>query len=416
MSKIKFPFTTQALRVDQRLGSFFVVVLPSDLLLQVAASDSTKAILSEDGLGYELEGTQRLIQDKRLNEIADYIDRTDSAFPNSIILAANYDYSTGLDQDEIEAIHLESAGEGAIFESDQWHITQDANQCYTLVIPSAARLAAVIDGQHRLFSFAKASQAARESTSLVCSIYLDLPKALQAQIFAVINSTQKRVDRSLTFELFGYNVSDEAPELWTPDKLAVFLTRKIGTDKESPLAGRVQVAPKRDPGLLQLASAAQWRVSTSVIVDGIMRLFSTNPKRDANAMRRGEARPRGKLVDGPRDRSPLRSVYIEGNDALIYKLVLNYLVACENAFWKDASVDSFIFRTIGVQAIFDVLRLVAGKSYEDRDISVAYFEKLLRPAKAIDFSEERFRNPSGSGRSIIRKELEAVLQLRPVDA
>ena len=411
MSNIKFPFTAHAIKVDQRLGTFYVTALPSDLLLQVSASDSTRAILNSDSVGYHLEGTQRLIQDKRLNEIADYIDRSDSAFPNSIILAANYDYATGLDQDEIEEMESESKGGQGVGQSEQWYVSEDASGCHTLIIPSAARLAAVIDGQHRLFSFAKASQGARDTTTLVCSIYLDLPKALQAQIFAVINSTQKRVDRSLTYELFGYNVSDEAPELWTPDKLAVFLTRKIGTDKESPLSGRILVAPKRDPGLLQIAAKAQWRVSTSVIVDGVMRLFSTNPKRDANTMRKSEPRPRTVLLDGPRDLSPLRSVFIKGNDALIYKLVLNYLVACENVFWKSASVESFIFRTIGIQAVLDILRKISERSIEDRDISAEYFENLLRPAGRIDFAAEKFRNPSGSGRSIIRKELEAAIGL-----
>jgi hypothetical protein len=45
--------------------------------------------------------------------------------------------------------------------------------------------------------------------SLVCSVYFDLPRPFQAQLFATINSTQKRVDRSLTYELFGYNIVEE---------------------------------------------------------------------------------------------------------------------------------------------------------------------------------------------------------------
>ena len=117
---------------------------------------------------------------------------------------------------------------------------------------------------------------------LICSVFLDLPKPFQAQLFATINSTQKAVDRSLTFELFGYNVEDESPDRWTPDKLAVFLTRKLGTESSSPLRGRITVAPKRDVGLEQLAAATDWRVSTAVMVDGILRLISANPKRDAN--------------------------------------------------------------------------------------------------------------------------------------
>jgi len=408
MTVFDFPYETNALRVDQRLGSFYVVVLPAELLLQVAASDRMRATMKEDGSGYTLEGTQRLIHDKRLNEIGAYINRVDSAFPNSIIVAANYDLDTGLDQGELEYMSSEEDGK-PVDASRVWTITESEEGCHKLTIPSPEKLAAIIDGQHRLFSFARADAAAMQDMNLLCSVFIDLPKALQAQIFATINSTQKRVDRSLTYELFGYNVSDEEEEFWTPDKLAVFFTRKLGTDTESPLQGRIMVAPKRDAALEELAEKAKWRVSTAVIVDGILRLFSSNPKRDANLMRKDEASPRSELREGPRDRSPLRDVYIEGNDALIYKMVLNYLKASEDIFWGNASEDSFIFRTIGVQAVFDILRKVAPQSVEAKDISVGFFKALLEGARPIDFASERFRNPSGSGRTMIRRAIEEAI-------
>ena len=410
MTSFTFPFETRALRVDQRLGTFYVAVLPAELLLQVAASDRMRAMINPDGSGYELKGTQRIVQDKRLNEIADYINRMDSAFPNSIIIAANYDPTSGFDQGELEHIEEEDSGQPVVG-SRVWSVREAADGCYTLTIPTEEKLAAVIDGQHRLFAFARAEPEAMRSMSLLCSVFIDLPKALQAQIFATINSTQKRVDRSLTYELFGYNVSDEDEEYWTPDKLAVFFARKLVTDEESPLRGRIMVAPKRDAALEELAATADWRVSTAVVVDGILRLFSANPKRDANIMRKDEASPRRVLMNGPRDNSPLRNVYIEGNDALIYKMVLNYLRASEKVFWRDASPESFILRTIGVQAVFDILRKIAGDAFEARDISKEYFVGRIGAAGEIDFSDERFRNPSGSGRTHIRRAIEAAIGL-----
>jgi DNA phosphorothioation-associated DGQHR protein 1 len=407
MTKFVFPYTTQALRVDQRLGTFYVAVLPAELLLQVAASDRMSATMKPDGTGYDLDGTQRLIQDKRLTEIAAYINRVDSSFPNSIIVAANYDLESGFDQGELEYISEEQGKQVDV--SRVWTVTEADNGCHTLVIPSAEKLAAIIDGQHRLFSFARAEPSAMREMNLLCSVFIDLPKALQAQIFATINSTQKRVDRSLTYELFGYNVSDEEERFWTPDKLAVFFSRKLATDTESPLRGKILVAPKRDAALEELAASASWRVSTAVVVDGVLRLFSGNPKRDANLMRKDETKPRSELRQGAKDQSPLRGVFIEGNDALIYKMVLNYLKACDVTFWEGASSNSFIFRTIGVQAIFDILRKLAMPSLEAKDISVEYFVNALSGAKALDFSEDRFRNPSGSGRTIIRNAIEIAI-------
>jgi DNA phosphorothioation-associated DGQHR protein 1 len=235
---------------------------------------------------------------------------------------------------------------------------------------------------------------------------VDLPKSLQAQIFAVINSTQKRVDRSLTYELFGYNLAEEDESYWTPDKLAVFLTRKLATDQESPLRGRILVAPKRDENLQNLKSEADWHVSTAVIADGVLRLFSSNPKRDSNHMLKGKANQRSSLHSGSRDRSPMRKVFIDGNDALLYKMVLNYAKACALVFWNDAPRDSFIRRTTGVQAVFDILRRLAAQSYEAKNISVKYFADRIGPAGDIDFAAEEFRKPSGSGRTLIRKTIE----------
>lgn len=408
---LSFPYETDALRVDQRLGTFYVAVLPAELLLQVAASDRMRATLNEDGGGYHLEGTQRLRQDKRLNEIGNYINRVDAAFPNSIIIAANHDLRTGFDRGEVEDIDIEEDEAGAVEESKIWTIEDKGEGIYRLCIPTPEKLAAVIDGQHRLFAFAKADLATIRSMNLLCSVFVDLPKSLQAQIFATINSTQKRVDRSLTYELFGYNVSDEDEEYWTPDKLAVFFTRKLGTDIDSPLRGRIMVAPKRDTKLERIASEADWQVSTAVVVDGILRLFSGNPKRDSNNMRRDRPQTRKCLEGGPRDRAPLREVFVAGNDALLYKMVLNYTLACNDVFWKRAKPGSFILKTIGVQATFDILRKLAYEAYKEKKISVGYFTEKIQSAGEIDFSDDRFRNPSGSGRTYIRKTIEEAIGL-----
>ena len=411
---MNFPYETRALCVIQPIGTFYIAVLPAELLLEVAASDVMSATLNLNGVGYSLTGTQRLVKDKRLNQIADYIDRIDSAFPNSIILAANHNMEVGIDQDELEAIGLEESeqaetvpGEGLVPESKAWTVSEQEGGCFKLCIPSPEKLAAIIDGQHRLFAFAKADPRTRLSMELICAIFLDLPKPLQAQLFATINSTQKPVDRSLTFELFGYNVADEPEALWTPDKLAVFLTRKLGTESGSPLKGKITVAPKRDIALRALAERASWRVSTAVVVDGIIRLFSTNPKRDANAMRTPTALPRSALRDGARDRSPLREEFISGNDTLIHRIVENYLVACSRLFWERALPSSYILKTVGVQALFDILRKLAPSALEAKDLRVAYFEEKLKPASDIDFSEAQFQVPAGSGRSTIRRAIEA---------
>ncbi len=405
---ITYPFESLVLPVIQPIGRFYVTVLPARLLLEVAASDRINATLNPEGSGYTLHGTQRLIQDPRLTQIADYIDRSDSSFPNSIILAANYSRDIGLDKEEIEAIEEEEepADPATPKVTEAWTIMTKDGREY-LHIPTNKPLAAIIDGQHRLFAFAKIGDKARLDMGLICSVFLDLPKPFQAQLFATINSTQKPVDRSLTYELFGYNVSDEAEQFWSPDKLAVFLTRKLATEVTSPLRGRISVAPKRDSALEAITQKSSWKVSTAVVVDGILRLISSNPKRDSNEMHTGD-QTRKALTTGPaaRDKSVLRQAFVDGNDALIYAIVTNFLITCEDLFWKDAPANSYILKTVGVQALFDILRKLCPDALAKKDIRAAYFAGRLNNAAKINFAKTEYQVPAGSGRSLIRKTIE----------
>nr|WP_254226569.1 DGQHR domain-containing protein [Burkholderia glumae] len=347
---------------------------------------------------YVLDGTQRPLQEKRFQQIAEYITREDSAFPNTIILAANFRQEDGL----LETGPDEMSQSGT--PDPRWSISDGVGGSAMLTIPTKEKLAAIIDGQHRLLGFTQVkSNPDRLKMQLICSVFLGLPKPFQAQLFATINSTQKSVDKSQTYELFGYNLEDEDPEEWSPDKLAVFITRRLGTDSESPLKGRVVIAAETDEELKALGAEADWRVSTAVIVDGVLRLISSNPKRDTAAMLEGSRKPRVALSKGRVDRSVLRDLYIAGQDEVLYILTRNYLDACENTFWRDASKDSYITKTVGVQALLDVLKIVAKKANEDRDISVSRFEEILKPAADIDFAADAFKNASGAGRTTIKR-------------
>jgi DNA phosphorothioation-associated DGQHR protein 1 len=410
---LTYPIEVKALLVDQPIGMYYVAVLPAQVLLDVAFSDTLSATLKEGEDFYELDGTQRLVQPKRLQLIADYINRTDSAFPNSIIIAANYRKEDGLLEDEEEPENNEDTGDASVIPeaivARRWTVRESEDGCFTLTIPTREKLAAIIDGQHRLFAFVSA-RPHRLEMNLICSVFLDLPKPFQAQLFATINSTQKPVDKSMTYELFGYNLDEEEENYWSPDKLAVFLTRKLGTDAKSPLKGRIVIAPKKDEALSLLTRNPAWKVSTAVVVEGIMRLFTSNPKKDTTNLLDGERKKRDVLTTMRKDKSPLREVYLSNQDTVIYTMALNYLIACEQVFWSKAQEGSFIVKTVGVQALFDVLRSLAEEAYEQRDISTKYFAVKLTPATDIDFSSDAFRNASGSGRSTIRRAILAEIE------
>jgi len=376
-----------ALKVSQPLGDFYVVSIKAEDLLAVSYSEPMQYI---DEFG-NVKGSQRPKDEKRLKEIAKYIESVEMAFPNSIILAANYTEKGTISKDETE----------------RWQIIEDKNcGTYRIRIPQKVKLAAIIDGQHRLKAFEYVNDPERFSNlQLVCSIYFDLPNSYQAFLFATINSNQKRVDRSLALEQFGYNVGEEPEKAWTPEKLAVFLSRKLNIDKElSPLYQHIKVAPLNPENLFIDGLTETWVVSTATVVDGITSLISTNAKRDRIEMQQKSflsGRNREMLSKFTSDNSPLRNYFIEGKDQTIYSTIINFFKVIDELLWSRVTSDkSYIIKTVGVQASFDVLKMIL-KSNQNIQPENIDFKKYIIPSVNIDFSDKFFQ-ASGIGRSRIK--------------
>lgn len=391
----RFPFVVNVLPVNQPIGRFYVAVLPVWLLLDTCYAARATAKRFADRSGYYIENGQRFEKEGRLSQIAKYIDGIESAFPNSIILAPNFVQASGLQLEPDEG-HSDS--------NNRWEIEEDESGA-RLTIPSRSKLAPIIDGQHRLFAFTKSKPALSESTELICAVFLDLPKPFQAALFATINSTQKPVDRSLTYELFGYNIDKETPAAWGPDKVAVFLSRKLNTEDDSPFLMHVLVAAENDFALSRREARTRqtWVISMATIVQGIVRLISTNPTEDNSELQKAEeARRTRDLLRARKDASPLRTLYLEANDVVLHKIVSNYFTAVDRIVWSKYRFDAYDKKTVAVQAFFDVLRLVAPNAVRDRDVSVDYFANVLSGASRIDFEAKAFGNFSGAGRKFIR--------------
>jgi DNA phosphorothioation-associated DGQHR protein 1 len=401
-----FPFSCPGLVVSQTFGQFFVAAIPAHVLLDTAYSDRLKAVRQPDGT-YVLEGSQRKLVERRLRDIGMFIDGSSAAFPNSVILAANYREEDGLVEDD---------------ETNKWRfdVAQDGLSG-RLTIPRPVKLAPIIDGQHRLFGFNFATKRERLQMPLLCAIYFDLPKPYQAYLFATINANQRPVTKSQTYELFGYNVEDEPPEQWTPEKLAVFLARKLNTESDSPFCGHIVVAAENDfaPTIAEIRRSGNWAVSMATVVEGIVRLISSNPKRDAYAMDgkleyKVQQRALLEPASDPKQ-TPLRELYRSKSDDLIYTGVWNYFSAVDRLFWKKATPDSYIRKTVGVQALFDVARPLMFEQVEKRDFREEKFYERLKPAAHIDFADRHFE-ASGRGRQWIRTSIELCIGLRSMDS
>lgn len=387
-TKSESPFLElPALKVKQPLSEFYIITIKAQDLLSISFSEPLQYI-DENG---NLKGSQRPPDEKRLKEIGKYIDSVEMAFPNSIILAANYT----------------SQGQISTDTTERWNIVEDINcGICNIRIPTDKKLAAVIDGQHRLNAFKYVGNLERFSNlQLVCSIYFDLPNSYQAFLFATINSNQKRVDRSLALEQFGYNVGEEPEKVWTPEKFAVFLSRKLNIDSiNSPFYKHIKVAPLNPENLFRDGVGNSWVISTATVVDGILSLITSNPKRDRIEMQQKSiftGRNRD-MLSKQIDYSPLRNTFISGQDQTIYDTIINYFNSVSKFLWQDAPENSYITKTVGIQACFDILKLFLQKnSTEPTEIN---FDNYFSTIVHVDFSD-KFYQASGIGRSRIKNTL-----------
>ncbi len=142
-------------------------------------------------------------------------------------------------------------------------------------------------------------------------------------------------------------------------------------------------------------------------MDGILRLYSKNAQADRDIIHQdteGKERRRSVLPD---DGTPFRQLYLKTNDVSIYTAVSNFFKASTKAFWGNANDKSYIRKTVGIQGLFDTMRLILKNFAQDKNISEAYFEKFLMPSADGDFSDKFFQ-ASGIGRTHVAK----VIQIR----
>ncbi len=375
-----------AIKVSQPLCDFYLTSMTATDLIQVSFSEQLQ-YHDENG---KLQGSQRKIDSKRLSEIGRYIDSVEMSFPSSIIIAANYN----------------EEGELVDEETLRWNIEDVGNGIFKITIPTNSKLAAVIDGQHRLQGFGNRylTNKDRLNVDLPVSIFFDLSNPYQAFLFATINGNQRKVDKSLALEQFGFNVEDEPQHSWTPEKLAVYFVRKLNF-KESPIKGHIKIAPKISSQLHKqiFETEVEWTVSTATIVDGILNLISSKPKRDRVEMAQEDifGRRKRRMVAEFTDKSPLRNQYLEKEDDLIFEIIENFLAAAKETVWRNFNSKSYIFKTVGVQALFDLLKRILLKEItSDKSEFINYLEGSLQ----FDFSNTVIQ-ASGIGRKDIRNAL-----------
>lgn len=367
-------YSGPALRVSQPIGHFWAASIPAQTLLEVTAADRLRLLSRPTpdvpaldwAMAGELEGTQRKLEAVRLKEIAAFIKTIEATFPNSVILSVD------------DASATEEAGR-------PWVIQETPAGRWTLTIPQGAQRARVVDGQHRLYAFSGVDPDVARDFELLCAVFVGLPDPIQAFVFATINTNQKPVRRGLAMNLYGYNVEDQERSEWNPEKLAVFMARRLNFEEDSPLFQRVKVEAEGAPEP-SLLPGAKRPIPMAAVVDVPLGLVSRHPKRDRDelATRTALLTRRKRKTLSREDAAPLRHWYVDERDADTYALLKAYFQAISEDFWSGERAT--LMRAVDIRALGDFLGVLLGRN---RPAKLSDALNLVEDTRKTAFVEAR---------------------------
>jgi DNA phosphorothioation-associated DGQHR protein 1 len=378
-----------AIRIKQPLGTFYAVSIPSKVLLDVCYSSKMDFNKSSEGeikvektlLGNlaSLVGTQRDDDKKRLKEIKKFIKQVDSHFPNSIILGANYT----------------EKGEYVYDKENSWTVEYIDNNLYKLRIPTLDRLASIIDGQHRVFAFKDLDT----NMDLLCSVYLDLPIPYHAQVFLDINTNQKKIDKNLAYNFFQYDIIQGEINAWGPETLAVYFTRMLASQDNSPLQGKIKIG---------VGEKDQNHISLGCIVDGLLSLITTNAKQDRMKLHEVslEERNRKALSIFPSS-APLRDLYVNNKNKTLYNIIIDYVNVITKELWENGNYSIFQ-KSLGMYTVFDILKEIIKQEIHENGEDFSKFNFDYFDKKVQTFSKVNFNDPFFDIQTKVRKRIKDI--------
>jgi len=315
---ISFP----CLKLRQPVGDFFIGVIGHKALAEISYFD-VRRVLQEDRDVERYLGIQRPLNDARVRDLQKYVNFYDATFPTSIIIAVDAD--TASFSEERREMTLSN-------------VIRDTREDSILF----RHIARVLDGQHRI---AGLSEYAGPEFDLNVTIFVGIDIAQQAQIFSTVNLEQTKVNKSLAYDLFELSASR------SPQKTCHNVVVALDQDPTSPFHHRIK----------RLGTATAGRIGETLtqatFVESLLRLISTDPRRDRdNLLRR---RPIPLATEQELTQLPLRNLFLQNDDLSIAKIIWSYFEAVRNRWptaWASSDRGYVLNRTNGFRALMRVFR------------------------------------------------------------
>lgn len=348
---------------EQPIGTFYMTVVDADLLIHVVdiIRRGDKAVS-----GYSLwnnkpinteEGVQRQQSDERVNKISKFCSDPDATFPTPIIVSV-YQQARVVDE-----------GRTFVFDIDE-----------------EERIGDVIDGQHRLLGIAKSGYGS--NFKLPVALMFNMNVEEKAYIFSIINSTQTKVSMSLIYDLFDLSTKR------SPQKTAHEIARSLNKMDSSPFCNRLKMLGKKESDQYFAT------LSQGTFVKQLLTLISKDPDDDSSRIKRNLPLARYNL--------PFRDYFINGQDDVILKILMNCFTALKNEFPEEwlYPLKNVLWKTTGYGAIIKAFPYLYERGVKEKDLSLEYFKCCFSKLHSyMKYRNEDFSNRyfSGGGEQLQQK-------------
>lgn len=309
------------IEITQPIGTFYVGKMDSKTLINISKVHRRDINDSRNGI-------QRELQINRAKEIANYCKDPDAAFPTPIVLSIN---------------------------SDDIQIENKIEDIYTLSFNENHPIAEILDGQHRVEGI-KISQ--NFETEMMIAIMFDLSEEEKAYVFSTINSNQKKVDKSLIYDLFEISTGR------SPLKTCHDIARILNSDDSSPFYKRLKMLGKKQSETEIL--------SQGMFVTHLVRLISKNPQKDEISIKNNET-----LTSDPS--LIFREYFINNKDEIILKILTNYFNSVATVFeteWKDNNY--ILAKSTGYGALLKALPDFYSEGIKRKTLSQEFFLDIFK--------------------------------------
>jgi DGQHR domain-containing protein len=355
----------KCLEVKQPIGKFYIGVMQHDDLVKISYADIRRLEVGDEKREVEVySGIQRELSKNRVKQLGKYVNLVDATFPSSVILH--------IKEEDVE------------YDSDK----------NIMSLPFRNNVAKVLDGQHRIAGLEDFKGKGSDFVVNV-TIFIEMELEDQAIVFATINKTQTKVNKSLVADLFAF------AKFRSPQKTCHNIVRALNQKEGSPFKDKIKILGTAD-------DKEKETITQATFSEKLIDFISKDPMDDRNTYKKGKTPD--KFEGKELERRPLRNLFIEGKDGDIAKIMWEFFDAVQerwpDAWWK-VEREMILNKSTGFLALMRFFKDAYVESEKIGSIvEKKYYKELLDKSTLndTDFNRGVFL-PGSGGQSKLYKQL-----------